>query len=134
MEWVKFLLSVVCSGFAVSMTDWFFSGMLFHEKYKAYPEIWRHSDGSGEGRAVTWSIALGFISCAAFILAAQLFGISGWQRIMLFALLAWGAGPVPLLITNALFIKLHPLVVVANAAGWLVKLALAATAAQLFLF
>jgi hypothetical protein len=36
--------------------------------------------------------------------------------------------PLPLLITNALFIKLHPLTVVAHALGWLVKLLVAAAA------
>ena len=32
--------------------------MLFHDKYRAYPEIWRQAPG-GEGRAVLWSILPG---------------------------------------------------------------------------
>jgi len=34
--------------------------------------------------------------------------------------------PVPLLITNALFIKIQPLTVLSHALGWLAKLAIAA--------
>jgi hypothetical protein len=41
----------------------------------------------------------------------------------------WIIAPLPLMITNALFIKLHPLNVVANSLGWLVKLLLAGAAA-----
>ena len=133
MEWGKFLLAILCSGLASSMTDWFFAGILFHDKYNAYPEIWRSSGGKGEATAVTWSIVLGFAACAVFILAAEIFGVFGWSKIMLLAVLTWGAGSIPVLATNALFIKLHPLVVASHAAGWLVKFVLAATAAQLFL-
>ena len=133
MEWGKILLAILCSGLASSMTDWFFGGVLFHDKYNTYPEIWRASIEKSETSAVTWSVVLGFVACAAFILAADLFGVLGWNKIMVLALLMWGAGPVPVLVTNALFIKLHPLVVVSHATGWLVKLLLAATAAQIFL-
>jgi hypothetical protein len=41
-------LAILLSGLAVSMTDWFFFGVLFHDKYLAYPEIWRPLPG-GEG-------------------------------------------------------------------------------------
>jgi hypothetical protein len=133
MEWGKFLLAVLCAGLASSMTDWFFAGILFHDKYNAYPEVWRHSGGKGETRAVVWSIVLSFFTCAIFIYTAQAFDITGWHKTLLLAILVWGSVSVPLLITNALFIKLHPLVVTSNALGWLAKLVLAASATVFFL-
>jgi hypothetical protein len=33
--------------------------------------------------------------------------------------------PLPLIVTNALFIKLHPVVTLSHATGWLVKLIVA---------
>ncbi len=52
---------------------------------------------------------------------------------LVFAVLVWLMVPVPLLITNALFIKLHPLVVVSNSLGWLAKLVVAALSVTLLL-
>jgi hypothetical protein len=127
-----YLLAVLCAGLASAMTDWFFAGILFHEKYKAYPEVWRNSGGKGENIAVAWSIVLGFFTCAMFIYAVWAFDIIGWHKALLFSVLIWASVAVPLLITNALFIKLHPLVVTSNALSWLVKLMLAASASVLF--
>jgi len=49
------------------------------------------------------------------------------------ALAIWLVGPVPLLITNALFIKLHPAISTSFCVGWLVKLMVAAIAVSLIL-
>lgn len=123
----RMALAVFLSGLAVSMTDWFFFGVLFHGKYLAYPEIWRDAAG-GEGKAVFWSILLGFVTCGAFIVACSAFQVRGYAAAASLAAAIWVMVPLPLLITNALFIKLHPLTVVAHALGWLVKLLVAAAA------
>ena len=44
-------LAILLSGLAVSMTDWFFFGVLFHDKYRAYPEIWRQAPADVDGKA-----------------------------------------------------------------------------------
>ena len=49
------------------------------------------------------------------------------------ALAVWVIGPLPLILTNAAFIKLHRVFVASYAAGWLVKLAIAGLAVGLFL-
>jgi hypothetical protein len=131
MDWGRVALAVLASGLASSMTDWLFAGSLFHGKYNAYPEVWRYPAGAGERRAVLWSIVAGFFACAAFTLIVVSLGMHGWGETLLLALLVWAAAALPVLITNALFIKLHPLVVLSNALGWLVKLGLAAAAVVL---
>jgi hypothetical protein len=133
MDWGRFGLAVLAAGSASSMTDWLFAGSLFHDKYNAYPEVWRYPAGTSESKAVVWSIVSGFFACAAFTLIVIALGVHGWRETLLLALLVWAAAALPLLITNALFIKLHFLVVVSNALGWLVKLGLAAAAAVLIL-
>lgn len=123
-------LAVFLSGFAASFTDWFFGGFLFHKQYMTHPEIWRNAPGdkAGENRAILWSVILGFVTCAAFIYACMAFNIRGYFAAICFAIFIWVIAPVPLLITNALFIKMHPLNVVSNSLGWLAKLFLAALA------
>ena len=111
------------------MTDWFFGGVLFHEKYLAHPEIWRRRAGElGEGGAIAWSILLGFLTCGTFVFACSGFHVHGYGTAILFAMAIWLIAPLPILITNALFIKMHPLTVAAHALGWMVKLLLAAVA------
>jgi hypothetical protein len=43
----------------------------------------------------------------------------------------WLMCPLPLIVTNALFMKLQPMIAAAHALGWLVKLSLAALAVVL---
>ena len=126
----RLVAAILLSGFVSSMTDWFFGGVLFHKKYLAFPEVWRRQSGqAGEGKAIGWAVWLGFVTCAAFILTSVWFGIHGHGATLRLAVAIWIIAPLPLMITNALFIKLHPLNVVANSLGWLVKLLLAGIAA-----
>ena len=81
-------LAILLSGLAVSMTDWFFFGVLFHDKYLAYPEIWRQAPG-GEGKAVIWSILLGFVTCGAFVLVCSAFHVRGYAAATRLARAIW---------------------------------------------
>jgi hypothetical protein len=53
MTWTRAGLAILAAAIATSLADWLFFGVLFHEKYKAFPEVWRRPEGGqGEGRAV----------------------------------------------------------------------------------
>jgi hypothetical protein len=125
----RFLLAVLAAGVIGSFTDWFFGGILFHGKYLAYPEVWRQTGGKSETPAVAWSIVLGFLTAAAFMGVCVAFAVHGYRASLELAGLCWLMVPVPLLITNALFIKMHPLIVFSHALGWLAKLVVAALVA-----
>ncbi|MGA9854885.1 MAG: DUF1761 family protein [Gammaproteobacteria bacterium] len=128
-----FLAAVIIAAVLASLSDWFFGGILFHEKYRANPEIWRMSGGKSEGLAIAWSTLLGVVTCAVFIYLAARLNILGWMAVLGLAFGVWLLAPLPLLITNALFIKIHPLNTLSNALGWLVKLLICAVATHLFL-
>jgi len=130
---IRFLLAVLVSGFIFSLTDWFFAGILFHGKYAAHPQIWRLAPGKSEARSIVGSVALGFFTAAAFMGACAVFAAHGYLRTIELAGLCWLMVPLPLLVTNALWIKMHPLVVVSHSLGWLAKLCVAALAAGWFL-
>jgi hypothetical protein len=129
VKWTHFVLAVLVAGVVSSFTDWFFGGILFHGRYSVNPEIWRQSPGKSETSAVAWSIVLGFVTSGAFMAAYIVVPTHGYSGALKIAVLCWLIGPVPLLIANALFIKLHPLIVVSHSLGWLAKLVVAALVA-----
>jgi hypothetical protein len=117
------LLYIIASG----LTDWFFFGVLFHNKYSVHPEVWRRAQGSGgEGKAIAWSTLISLLTIAGFICACTTFSIHGLHLTLEFAAFIWIIAPLPLTITNALFVKLHPLIVVSHSLGWLARLLIAA--------
>jgi hypothetical protein len=123
------LYAVVLYIIASNLTDWFFFGILFHKKYFAHPEVWRRTQGSGgEGKAIAWSTLFSLLTIAGFICACITFSIHGYKPALELAALIWVIAPLPLTITNALFVKLHPLIVVTHSLGWLARLLIAAAA------
>ncbi|MDE2091061.1 MAG: hypothetical protein KGJ08_04075 [Gammaproteobacteria bacterium] len=128
-----FLAAVISAAVLSSMSDWFFGGILFHEKYRAHPEIWRNTGGRNESLAIAWSTLLGVVTCAVFIYLAARLAILGWIPVLGLAFGVWLLAPLPLLVTNALFLNIHPLNTLSNAVGWLVKLLICAVAAHIFL-
>lgn len=132
MSYWRIALAIVVSGTVAMFADWFFGGVLFHKQYMAHPEIWRYiGKRQEESRAIAWSVALGYVTCAAFVFACRIFQVRGLAHALELAALIWFIAPLPLLITNALFIKMHPLTVVAHSLGWLAKLLIAGAAVGL---
>jgi hypothetical protein len=122
MNWTRFLLAVVTSGFAATFTDWLFMGVLFHKKYLATPEIWRLKPGESETRGITLSSLLGVLSCAALLYFCAWAGtISSHRATLLTTLLVWLAAPVPIIFSNVVWIKMDPLLGVSHSLGWLAR-------------
>jgi hypothetical protein len=123
VNWGQVGLAVLLSVVAVSLADWLFMAVLFHEKYKAYPDVWRRPQGgAGEGNAIGLAAAAALLTPLAFVPLCARFGLTAVGDTLLFAGAVWLIAPVPLLVGNFLFVKLHPLVLVSHLAGWLVKL------------
>jgi hypothetical protein len=134
MSTTRFALTALAAGTAASLTDWLFMGVLWHDKYLAHPEVWRRTpgDAAGENNAVLWACLLSYPTLAAFMFACARLHLRHAAALKL-ALVVWLAAPLPLLIGDALFIKIHPKVTTAHALGWLAKLLVAAFAAGWFL-
>ena len=124
MHWTRFILVVLGAGIVTSMTDWFFAGDWIHRRF-TYPEVWR--TGS-ESRAIAVSSVLPLVTCGAFLYLATWLGVHSMASALKLALVVWIIGPLPLILTNAAFIKLHRVFVASYSAGWLVKLVIAALA------
>ncbi len=108
-------------------------GDLLYKRNNQHPEIWRYPGGKGESKAIAWSSPFPFLTCAVFALASQEFHVHSYGAAFRMAFEIWLIGPLPLILTNALFMKMQPMIAMAHSLGWLVKLAVAAGAAIVFL-
>jgi hypothetical protein len=119
----RLLLAVLVSGVATTFTDWLFMGVLFHGKYLATPEIWRLKPGQSDTRSIVASSLVGVVSCAAFIWLCRWAGALTPRSELHMAGLAWIVGPVPILVSNIVWTKMHPLLGVSHSLGWLARFA-----------
>jgi hypothetical protein len=121
---VRFVLAVGASGVATTFTDWLFMGKLFHGKYLETPEIWRVKPGQSDTRSVVASSLLGVVSCAAFIWLARWTDAMTLRSELHMAELVWVAGPLPVIFSNIVWIKMNPLLGVSHSLGWLARFAI----------
>jgi Protein of unknown function (DUF1761) len=132
MTWAGMGLAMLGAAVATSLADWLFFGVLFHEKYKAFPEVWRRPEGGqGEGKAVGLSALVGLLTPVSFVSFVAWSGTTDAAHSFVLAAAIWLMVPLPLLVTSYFFIKTHPLVTLAHSLGWLVKLLLCAVAVTL---
>lgn len=126
MNWTHYLLAVVLSGIASSFTDWFFMGVLFHDRYLAAPEVWRGSPGQQQPSRILLSMLEGLVSCAAFVYLCWLTNMLTARSALTLAVIVWLAGPLPLIRTNIAWIRMHPLLGVSHSMGWLARFVVSA--------
>ena len=129
MHWLRFVLVVMGSGVVVSLTDWGFAGDWLHRRW-TYPEAWRPG---GEERAIALTSPLPFLTAGAFSYLAARLQLHSTPTLLKLAAAVWVLGPLPLILTNAAFLKLHRAFVASYAIGWLVKLEIIALAVAWFL-
>lgn len=125
MDW-WFWAVVVGASVLSSFTDWLFMGVLFHEKYLHAPEIWRqHPELSGV-RRVVYSEAIGVVTCAAYAYLCLALDALTLPSALTVAVLVWFAGVAVILAQMVMWVKLHPLVGLSHALGWLTRLIITA--------
>jgi hypothetical protein len=134
MNWMRFALTVIVTGFMASLTDWLFMGDLLYKRFNKYPEIWRYAGGSrGESQAVAWSAPLPFVTCAAFAVLCEWLHLHSISATFSLSLAVWLIAILPWMVTMALFVKLQPAIAASYSLGWLVKLSIAAAGVDLIL-
>lgn len=129
MNWLRAVWIVVGTGILSSLTDWLFAGDWIHRKY-TYPEVWRHVS---ESRAIALTAALPFLTCGVFVYLSLWLGFHSISDTIKLAVAVWLIGPLPMVITNAVFMKLHRVFVVSYATSWLIKLMIVAVTMGWFL-
>lgn len=115
-------LVTICAGIVTSLTDWLFAGDWLHKRW-TYPEVWRHGV---EAKAIATTSPLPFLTCGVFSYVTALLGLHALGGTIKLAFAVWLIGPLPLVLTNAAFMKLHRIFVASYLTGWLVKLIIVA--------
>jgi hypothetical protein len=129
MNWTRIVLITLGAGIVTSMTDWFFAGDWIHRRF-TYPEVWRQG---AESRAIALTSPLPFLTCGVFACVAARLNIYSLPAALKLAIAVWLIGPLPLILTNAAFMKLHRVFVASYITGWLIKLLVVAAAVAWFL-
>ena len=125
------IAAIVVGALLVGLADWFFGGVLFHDKYLAYPEVWRPRESNLT--AIIAAQVLGLLSSIAFVVMCVKLGQTDFLQTLTLAFYAWLIAPVAIYLTNFAFMKLHWLIIAGQLAGWLVKLLLLALVTAAFL-
>jgi len=73
------------------------------------------------------------VTCGVFAFVAARLGLHSVSSALKLAVAVWVIGPLPLILTNAAFMKLHRVFVASYAVGWLIKLTIVAIAVGWFL-
>jgi len=129
MFWMQWFVVTIGAGALSTFSDWFFAGDWIHKRW-TYPEVWRRGS---EGRAIALTSPLPFLTCGIFALVAYHLGLDSVRSTVKLAAVIWVIGPLPLILTNAAFLKLHRAFVFFYSLGWLVKLEIAAVVTAKFL-
>jgi Protein of unknown function (DUF1761) len=128
------ILAILAAGLAATFTDWLFMGVLFHDRYMRYPEVWRDGIVGGQDRtAVIYSCALDFVAAAGIVALCVLADIHTLWPAIGVAVFAWVAGPLVITITNGFFMKIDWAVIGAHCAAYLVRFLIAGIAVAIFL-
>jgi len=128
------IAAILAAGILGTFTDWLFMGVLFHNAYNTYPEIWRPGIRDGKDKAaILWAGALGFVMSAGVIALCALVGVGCIWSGLGVALLVWLAGPLIVIVVNALFVKLDSKITFAHCLGYLARMLIAGAAAGLVL-
>jgi uncharacterized membrane protein YidH (DUF202 family) len=125
MNWTRFALAIVASGVAISITDWFFFGFVFHGKYMKTPELWR---ATKESHKIAWSMFVAVCAAAFFLHFCWHFDVHGYHQTLSVAFFLWLAAALPMVITNTLYIKYDPALAVSHSLGWLARFVVTALA------
>ncbi len=118
MNWVRLAAVAAAAGVLTTYTDWLLAGDWLQRRFGS-PEVWRKSSGI---LTVLISTALPFITCAGFALLAWKLQLIGMRNCVKLGLAIWVIGPLPLIASNAIFLKLDRVFAALHATSWLVKL------------
>jgi len=129
MNWARLVAIIVGTGVVTSLTDWFFAGDWIHRRY-TYPEIQLQG---AEVTAIALASPLPFLTCGVFAYVTARLGLHSVSGAVKLAVAVWLIGPLPLILTNAAFMKLHRVFVGSYSIGWLIKLMIVAVAVGWFL-
>ncbi|MEA2999899.1 MAG: hypothetical protein QOH04_383 [Sphingomonadales bacterium] len=127
---LNFVWATLVGALLGSLADWLFAGIIFHDRYHLTPETWRTGE---QKKRIAGAQALALVTSAAFVAVAWKVHQTDLRGALKLAAMVWLIAPLPMLLTNAMFIRIDNRVTASHAVGWLVKLLLIGAATAWFL-
>lgn len=116
------LIPGLIAGVLSILTSWLWMGVVFHRFQNRTPETWRRETGLSYAAASAVHV-LAAIAIAIFfsVLKRHAPGLfeTGMPCAVAFALTVWVVFAIPIVLDAAIFIRLHPLVVLGQLLDWL---------------
>jgi hypothetical protein len=119
------LSQVLVPGFIAGVlsifTSWLWMGAIFHRFQKLTPQTWRPETARSHALSSLVHIlaALGIVLLFTIVAGDQTSFAEGIGGSVQFALACWGVFALPIVLGAAIYINLHPLVVVGQLLDWL---------------
>lgn len=130
MQWTSVALAGVTAAIAAQFADWFFFGVWMHGRYNTYPEVWRPTGPKGgHTGAIAASSVLTAVASFGFVALLAWLGMTAWRQALILAAGVWLLVPLPMLLTNTMFMRLDPRLLLPHSLGWLTRLTLCAASA-----
>jgi hypothetical protein len=128
VNWIRIIEAGVAASILASFSDWYFFGILFHTRYhREGPGIWRkYKDKKDEMRSIFLSTIYQSITCFVFVIACRYLGITILAHALFAAGVAWFMLPLPLLLSQANFIRIDRMIIFSHSVGWLARLLISA--------
>lgn len=116
------LIPGLIAGVISILTSWFWVGFVFHKFQSRTPQTWRAESPRTHALASLIQIGACVVIATMYVMVAR--GNEGTLGLGLygavwFALLGWTAFAAPLLVVNALYLNVHPLVTLGFLLNWL---------------
>ncbi len=116
------LVPGLIAGVISIFTSWLWMGVIFHRFQKETPSTWRpEGPRNYVGASLLHLLAAIGIACLFTLIVRFNVAIfaAGLHGRLLFAIAIWGAMSLPIILESALFIRLHPFVVLGQLLDWL---------------
>jgi hypothetical protein len=134
MNWIHIIGAGILASVLTSFTDWYFFGILFHDRYSTNAGVWRqYKDKNHEMRSIAIGILLGTLTNFIFIISCSYLRLVGLPAALAAAGVLWVMIPIPLLLTNSIFMRIDRALVVSHSLGWLARLIVSALCVSWFL-
>ncbi len=121
---MRIIAIIAIASLLASFTDWLFMDVLIHSLYAKAPQVWRPRGGAGR---IMVSQLVGTAASAAVVGLC----LAGGAPPLVVAAGVWAAGPLPVILQNIQWLKLHPAVGASHAMGWLARFVIAAVLVML---
>jgi hypothetical protein len=127
VNWGRIIEAGLLASVLASFTDWYFFGIMFHDRYYTNAGVWRkYADKKDEIRSITIGTIFGAATSFVFIIFVSYLGRTALPSVLAAAGVLWVMIPLPLLLTNSIFMRIDRALVVSHALGWLARLVVSA--------